>query len=156
MPAMTPAAHEGDAWRTSGRPPASAPGGPCAIRVPIRWRDLDAYGHVNQSVYLTFVEEVVDEWLRRRLGLPAGTTCDYVVVRSTIDYRSELRLADVEVVGTVVSRAIGRKSVTLGATLQAADGRVAADVESVLVLLDGAGGATREVTADERAALTAP
>jgi acyl-CoA thioesterase FadM len=33
-----------------------------AKRIDLRWRDLDAYGHVNQAVYLTFAEEVLDHW----------------------------------------------------------------------------------------------
>jgi acyl-CoA thioesterase FadM len=33
-------------------------------RIEIRWRDLDAYQHVNQAVYLTYLEETLDDWLR--------------------------------------------------------------------------------------------
>src|SRR3982751_3811505 len=39
-------------------------------RIEIRWRDVDAYGHVNNAVYLTYLEEVRDEWLRGRPGEP--------------------------------------------------------------------------------------
>jgi hypothetical protein len=35
-------------------------------QIEIRWRDQDAYGHVNNAVYLTYLEEVRDEWLERR------------------------------------------------------------------------------------------
>jgi acyl-CoA thioesterase FadM len=27
-------------------------------QIEIRWRDQDAYGHVNNAVYLTYLEEV--------------------------------------------------------------------------------------------------
>ena len=40
--------------------------------IDIRWRDLDAYGHVNQAVYLTYAEEVLDEWFRQKLGRDPG------------------------------------------------------------------------------------
>ena len=63
-------------------------------RIEIRWRDLDSYGHVNQAVYLTYAEEVLDDWFRTKLGRDPGVGWDYVARRTTIDYRGELRLAD--------------------------------------------------------------
>jgi acyl-CoA thioester hydrolase len=124
-------------------------------RIDIRWRDLDAYAHVNQAVYLTFAEEVLDDWFRRRLDLGEGRVWDYVAARTTIEYRSELRLPDVQVVGTVELVRLGTKSVTARTTLRAPDGRVAAEVESVVVVLDGKGGSSRELTDAERQALQA-
>lgn len=124
-------------------------------RIDIRWRDLDAYGHVNQAVYLTFAEEILDDWFRRRLDLGEGRVWDYVAARTTIEYRSELRLSDVQAVGTVELVRLGTKSVTARTTLRAADGRVAAEIESVVVVLDGKGGPSRALTDAERYALQA-
>lgn len=123
-------------------------------RIDIRWRDLDAYGHVNQAVYLTYAEEVLDDWFRARLGLTPGTVWDYVAARTTIDYRSELRQADVQAVGSVESVALGTKSVTATTVLRAPDGRVAAEVELVVVVIDGKGGPSRALTEAERTALS--
>jgi acyl-CoA thioesterase FadM len=53
-------------------------------RIDLRWRDLDAYGHVNQAVYLTFAEEVLDHCFQQKLGLRPGTVWDYVAARTTI------------------------------------------------------------------------
>ncbi|WP_412069221.1 acyl-CoA thioesterase [Rubrivirga sp. IMCC43871] len=33
-------------------------------RVPVRWGDQDALGHVNNAAYLTYVEQARIEWLR--------------------------------------------------------------------------------------------
>lgn len=123
--------------------------------IDIRWRDLDAYGHVNQAVYLTFAEEVLDDWFRRRLGRDPGQVWDYVARRTTIEYRSELRLEDVRVVGEVSLVQLGTTSVTTRTTLRAPDGRVAAEVENVVVVIDGKGGASRPLTDAERTALSA-
>ena len=123
-------------------------------RIDIRWRDLDAYGHVNQAVYLTYAEEVLDDWFRARLALAPGTVWDYVAARTTIDYRSELRQADVQAVGSVESVALGTKSVTAATVLRAPDGRVAAEIELVVVVIDGKGGPSRALTEAERAALS--
>jgi acyl-CoA thioester hydrolase len=122
-------------------------------RIDIRWRDLDAYGHVNQAVYLTYAEEVLDAWFRERLGRPSGEVWDYVARRTTIEYHTELRLDDVHAVGTVELVALGTTSVTTRTTLAAADGRVAAEVENVVVVIDGKGGGARPLTEAERAAL---
>jgi acyl-CoA thioester hydrolase len=123
-------------------------------RIDIRWRDLDAYGHVNQAVYLTYAEEVLDAWFRERLDRDAGSPWDYVAAKTTIEYRSELRLADVQAVGSVESVELGTKSVTAKTSLRAPDGRVAAEVELVVVAIDGKGGASRALTDAERAALS--
>jgi acyl-CoA thioester hydrolase len=124
-------------------------------RIDIRWRDLDAYGHVNQAVYLTYAEEVLDAWFRERFGRPSGEVWDYVARRTTIEYRSELRLTDVHAVGSVELVHLGTTSVTTRTTLTTPDGRVAAEVENVVVVIDGKGGGTRPLTAAERAALAA-
>lgn len=32
-------------------------------RVPIRWGDMDAYGHVNNTIYFRYMEQARVEWL---------------------------------------------------------------------------------------------
>ena len=123
-------------------------------RIEIRWRDLDAYGHVNQAVHLTYAEEVLDDWFRISFGRPSGTVWDYVARRTTIDYLGELRLADREAVGTASLVRLGTTSVTAAVTLRAPDGRVATEVELVVVVIDGHGGSPRPLTDEERAALS--
>lgn len=123
-------------------------------RIEIRWRDLDAYGHVNQAVYLTFAEEVLDDWFRTKLARDPGTVWDYVARRTTIDYRGELRLADRLAVGSAELVNLGRTSVTAKVTLSAPDGRVVTELELVVVAIDGKGGTARPLTEQERAALS--
>jgi acyl-CoA thioester hydrolase len=125
-------------------------------RIDLRWRDLDAYGHVNQAVYLTFAEEVLDDWFQQKLGKRPGTSWDYVAARTTVEYRSELRLADVQVVGSAALARLGAKSVTANVTLATPDGRLAANLELVVAVIDGKGGAPRPLTEPEREALAAP
>jgi acyl-CoA thioester hydrolase len=59
--------------------------------IEIRWRDVDAYGHVNNAVFLTYLEEARDEWLERALGAD-GNAWDYVLARVAVDFRRELTL----------------------------------------------------------------
>jgi acyl-CoA thioester hydrolase len=124
-------------------------------RIEIRWRDLDSYGHVNQAVYLTFAEEVLDDWFQQKLGRRPGTQWDYVAAKTTVTYRSELRLEDRLAVGSASLAKLGTKSVTANVVLAAPDGRVAAELELVVAVIDGKGGASRALTESERAALQA-
>ena len=123
-------------------------------RIEIRWRDLDSYGHVNQAVYLTYAEEVLDDWFRTKLGRDPGTIWDYVARRTTIDYRGELRLGDRVAVGSAELVRLGTTSLTAAVTLSAPDGRVATELELVVVVIDGKGGAARPLTDAERTALS--
>ena len=124
-------------------------------RIEIRWRDLDSYGHVNQAVYLTYAEEVLDDWFRTKLGRDPGVGWDYVARRTTIDYRGELRLADRVAVGSAELAQLGTTSLTARVKLSAPDGRVATELELVIVTIDGKGGAPRPLTDAERSALSA-
>ena len=125
-------------------------------RIDIRWRDLDALGHVNQAVYQTYGEEIVDAWFRDVLDLPKGEVWDYVVVKLTTEYRSELRLDDQQVTGRVRVVRLGTSSVTLALELRAAsDGRIAAETEVVFACWDGEKRAARPLTDGERARLEA-
>jgi acyl-CoA thioester hydrolase len=124
-------------------------------RIEIRWRDLDAYQHVNQAVYVTYLEETLDDWIRVVLGLGEGEVWHYVAAHVSIDYRNELRLEDREAIGGVRLERVGTKSVTVRAELRSSSGRVAAEAELVIVSRDPATGASQPLTAAERAAFAA-
>ncbi|MDD5297907.1 MAG: thioesterase family protein [Rhodocyclaceae bacterium] len=44
-------------------------------RIPIRWGDMDAYGHVNNTVYFRYAEQARIEWLEDA-GYGAGASQD--------------------------------------------------------------------------------
>jgi acyl-CoA thioester hydrolase len=120
--------------------------------IEIRWRDVDAYLHVNNAVYATYLEECRDEWLAKRLG-DIGDVWDFVLARVAIDFRRELRLEDEEVVVTCALAGIGRSSVTLREEIRTRDGELAAEAGAVLVARDRETGRSRRLTEAERAAL---
>jgi acyl-CoA thioester hydrolase len=122
--------------------------------IEIRWRDVDALGHVNNAVYSTYLEEARDEWLVRALG-PDGSVWDYVLARVAIDFRRELTQDDEAVVVRTRLDRIGTSSLTLHEEIAARAGWVAAEAESVIVARDRETGRSRPLTDGERAALTA-
>ncbi len=119
--------------------------------IEIRWRDLDAFGHVNHIVFLTYLEEVRDEWLGRVLAEPA-LVWGYVIARVEIDYRRELTLADDVIVARCSLERLGTKSVVTSESIATRAGEIAAEAKAVLVARDEATGRSRVISDDERAA----
>ena len=120
------------------------------IEVPIhiRWRDVDSYGHVNNAVYLTYLEEARDHWVGTTLP---GT--DFVIVRVAIDYRRELSLEDEDVLVTCRGTGYGTSSIRTAEQVIAKAGWIAAEAESVVVAHDDRTRAARPLTDQERALL---
>ena len=120
-------------------------------RVEIRWSDVDAYLHVNNAVYATYLEECRDEWVQRVLG-DTGDGWDFVLARVAIDFRRELRLEDEEVVVSCALDRIGNSSITLAEQIRTREGELAAEAEAVLVARDRELGRSRPLTEAEREA----
>ncbi|HJR95370.1 MAG TPA: thioesterase family protein [Gaiellaceae bacterium] len=120
-------------------------------RVEIRWSDVDAYMHVNNAVYATYLEECRDEWVDATLG-EASDSWDFVLARVAIDFRRELRLEDEEVLVSCALARIGNSSVTLSEQIRTRDGELAAEAEAVLVARDREAGRSRPLTDAEREA----
>ena len=123
-------------------------------RIEIRWRDLDALGHVNNAVYATYLEEARDEWFVRALG-PGGNFWDYVLARVAIDFRRELTQDDDALVVRTRLVRIGTSSLTFREEIVSLGGCVAAEAESVVVARDRETGGSRPLTDGERASLEA-
>ena len=119
--------------------------------IEIRWRDLDAFNHVNHVVFLTYLEEVRDEWLGRVLDDPA-LVWGYVIARVEIDYRRELTLEDDVVVARCSLDRLGTKSVVTSEAVLTRGGETAAEAKAVLVARDAETGRSRVISDAERAA----
>lgn len=122
-------------------------------QVEIRWRDVDAYRHVNNAVYLTYLEEARDAWVEKVLGAVSENTWDFVLARVAIDYEAELRLDDGAVVVACRLESIGRSSVRTVEEVRKEDGTVSAKASAVVVARDPGSGRARPLTVAEREAL---
>ena len=121
-------------------------------RVKIRWADEDGYGHVNNAVYLNYLEEARDR-LIDELFLEAAF--DFVIVHIGIDYRSEITHRDLEVEVESHLVGYGTSSVRTAEVIRKLDGTVAAEAETVLVPRAADNTSSRTLTADERDRLDA-
>ena len=123
-------------------------------RIEIRWRDCDAYRHVNNAVYATYLEECRDEWVERALD-GIGDLWDYVLARVAIDFRHELRQEDDAVLVRVRLTGIGTSSLTLAEEVRKLDGTLSAEADAVLVARNRKTGRARPFGKAERSAFEA-
>ena len=103
----------------------------------VRFADTDAFGHVNNAVFATYAELARIRYLLDVLR--AGASFDelpLILARLAIDFRSPI-LFDQEVVVASRVEHIGRSSFAMRHEMTAGpDGRVVAEVDSVLVAYD--------------------
>ncbi len=120
---------------------------PCVVPVEVRFRDLDAMGHVNNAVYLTFFEQArLAFWLALHPGGAPGEAVDvarigFVLARAECDYASPVRLGERLLVGCRAGD-FGASSFVFDYRIVAAGGSVDAEVRLV------ASGRTVQVTWD--------
>jgi acyl-CoA thioester hydrolase len=122
------------------------------VRIRVRWADMDAYGHVNNAVYLNYLEEARDQL---SVALFGEAAYDVVVAHVGIDFTDEVTQDDGEVLVTSELVGYGRSSVRTREVVHKTDGTVAATGECVLVARDHRTKRSRPLTEAERAALDA-
>jgi len=113
-------------------------GFPVVITVPLLWGDHDAFGHVNNLVYLRWCESARVEYLVR-IGLfpplpPVGI--GPILASISCDYKRPLTFPDTAHIGARVTR-IGNRSFRMRHLIVSESlDAVAAEVDSTLVVLD--------------------
>lgn len=126
---------------------------PVRVELPLRHRDMDALGHVNQAVYHELLEEVRAAWFHD--VLPDLPFTGYVLAHVELDYRREVRIEDRLLIGECRVGGLGRSRIELENRLLKPDGMVAVEGRAVLVAWDEKERRARPLTDDERAALEA-
>ena len=128
-------------------------GFPFVHRERVRFRDLDGFGHVNNAVYLTYLEEARNALLRQ-LGLAERVAeIAMILARAEIDFRAQLEVGDEVEIGVRPAR-LGTKSFDLEYELRAG-ARVVAEARTVLVSYDYDAGETIEIPDEWRRSLAA-
>ncbi|KRA36028.1 thioesterase [Rhodanobacter sp. Root627] len=93
---------------------ASAPltGAPMfAATITVRWRDLDAFNHVNNSTYLTYLEEARLQWMQS-MGDAFEPAATPVLAASELNYRRPIAWpAQLQV--QLLCERVGNSSITI-------------------------------------------
>jgi acyl-CoA thioester hydrolase len=105
-------------------------------RVEVRFRDIDAFGHVNNAVVSSYVELARVRYLVDVLRVEPIGVMPLILAHIAIDYRAPIFFADTVEIGSRVDW-LGTSSIGMSHALTAvADGRRLADSSSVLVTYD--------------------
>ena len=104
--------------------------------VDVRFRDLDAMRHVNNAVYLTYLEHARLRYLRDVIGISNPRNLSMVLASITCDYLSPVHMGETLEVATRVDW-IGESSMSMSHVMTALkDDRLVARASSVLVAYD--------------------
>jgi acyl-CoA thioester hydrolase len=127
---------------------------PHFLAIPTRWMDNDVYGHVNNVVYYSYFDTVVNDFLIHAGGLePASGETIGVCVESLCRFRSELSFPEVIDAGLRVGK-LGTSSVRYEIGLfRAGVDSPAADGYFTHVFIDRAGRRPVPIPPSIRAAL---
>lgn len=120
------------------------------VPVTVRWRDFDALGHVNNAVFLTFLETGRDRFFHSLVG---DTFLDLVLVRLEIDFKAEIPMGTEEVLVTCRATGIGRTSMRTQEQILLPGGALAAESATVTVARDATTRTSRPWTDEERGIL---
>lgn len=120
--------------------PMTTPGAgewPVEIEIPVAWGEMDAYGHVNNIVYLRWFESCRMAYFRRSgvIDRVESEGTGPILARTTIDYRYAVRYPDSVRASTTVTR-LGNSSFTMAYRIQSlTTGKLAAEGEAVIVMV---------------------
>ncbi len=116
------------------------------MRIPIRWGDMDAMGHVNNTIYFRYLEQARISWFDAVIGTPDQKGCGPILAHVSCDFVKPLLYPGEVCVRQMITR-VGRSSVDMdleilrvdpadGSGAQGAAGEVYARGKSVIVWMD--------------------
>lgn len=79
------------------------------MQMPVRWGDMDAFGHVNNTVYFRYIESARVAWLEQLEGIPKSATQGPVIASANMDFLRQITYPATLEVSTYVG-APGRSS----------------------------------------------
>lgn len=143
-----------------------------SVQIPMRWSDLDAYGHVNNAKMFTLLEEARiaifwtsdkraegrDEELHRAarvLGGDGARGTHMLVAGQRIEYMRPLQWTGEDITVDLWLAEIGRASVEVCYEVFDATGRAVAKAATSVVVVDTTTGRPRSIPEEDREALTA-
>jgi acyl-CoA thioester hydrolase len=119
-----------------------------SVEIQVRWRDLDPFGHVNNAVFMSYLETARVQYFRALYGDVVPNDFNIILARVEIDYLAPIELTDHPRCHIGVTE-VGTRSFHFDYLLESAGtGRPLARARSVQVCYDYARGTT--VPMDDR------
>lgn len=121
--------------------------------IPVRWRDLDAFNHVNNASYLSYLEEARLQWFATLPGTWIDERTAPLLAAAHVDYRRPIEWPGAVRVELYAGRA-GTSSLTIPHRILSPDSAtVYAEGHTVLVWIDRATGRGGSLPAAVRSVL---
>jgi acyl-CoA thioester hydrolase len=122
--------------RPGAAPPATRPPFRVTHELVPRFRDTDAMGHINNAIYVTYIEVARQEYWRAFSREPDYRRVPFILAHVTIDFRSEALVQEVLVLA-IRCGSIGTKSFTFEYEIREKhSGRLVVEASSVQVCYD--------------------
>jgi acyl-CoA thioester hydrolase len=117
-------------------PPPPPAGFTVTHRLHPRFRDTDAMGHLNNAVYVTYLEVARQEYWRRLDHVADYGQVPFILAHVTIDFRSEALVSEV-LAASIRCEWIGEKSFAFTYEIrERASGRLVIEATSIQVCYD--------------------
>ncbi|MEO7913123.1 MAG: acyl-CoA thioesterase [Roseiflexaceae bacterium] len=114
---------------------------PYKVIIEVAFRDLDAMGHVNNAVYLSYMETARIKFLVDLLAVTSLHDLPVIMAEATCTFKAPAFFGELLTVGVGVSR-FGSKSFDMAYQIDAGDGRLIALGRTVQVMYDYAAAQT--------------
>ncbi len=118
----------------------------------VRWDDIDAFGHVNNAKYLTYIQEARFQWsfYEQKAKGQSSSLVEMVVARNEIDYLVPIYEGGLFYDVNLWVESIGNSSFVLGYEVVGENGTVHAKVKSVQVAVSMETKKSRPITDVEK------
>ena len=103
--------------------------------IEIRFADLDAYGHVNNALFFTYLETARVKLFQQHFGAFLGSELMFLVVRAECDYRLPIELTDNLQISISIDQ-VRHTSFNFSYQMHDAAGKVFAEAKTVMVCYD--------------------
>lgn len=110
---------------------------PVTVELPVNWGDMDAFGHVNNTIYLRWFEQARIVYFER-IGLAGRMRTEGVgpiLARAACNYEQPLEYPDTVRIAATITK-LGNTSFTMEYRVTSAKKGPAATGECVVVLVD--------------------
>lgn len=104
-------------------------------------RDLDSFGHVNNAVYLTYIEDARVAYFLDVIGIRDIAEINNVIASVGIEFKSQLDFPGRVRTGASIER-VGNKSFEFRYRIEDGEGTLVAEASSVQVMFDVEAGET--------------
>ena len=106
-----------------------------STQIEVRFADLDAYGHVNNAIFFTYLENARVKLFKQRFGPFLESEMLFIVVRSECDYLAPIELDDPVEISISVEK-ITFTSFTFAYRLHNGADKIYAKAKTVIVSYD--------------------